>query len=245
MKNKIEIFENSEFGTVRALEIDGEPWFVGRDVALILGYSNASKAVSMHVDNEDKLFKMLDIADSQNGNVSKGQSKTAFINESGLYSLILSSKLPKAKEFKRWVTNEVLPSIRKTGGYHVPTIDPEQLSLMKLNAKARVAEIWLAISGNTQNQTYKDICNTYAANTLAEKEVFALPAVTEKTYTATEIGKLLGVSASKIGRLANTHGLKTSEYGKYFYDKSRYSNKEVETFRYFKKAIEIFRELLS
>ena len=174
-----------------------------------------------------------------------GKQEIKIINESGLYSLILSSKLPKAKEFKRWVTNEVLPSIRKTGGYHVPTIDPEQLSLMKLNAKARVAEIWLAISCNTQNQTYKDICNTYAANTLAEKEVFALPAVTEKTYTATEIGRLLGVPAGKIVRLANTHGLKTFEYGKYFYDKSRYSNKEVETFRYFKKAIEIFRELLS
>lgn len=237
MENKIEIFENSEFGTVRALEIDGEPWFVGRDVAVILGYKEPAKAVRERVDADDKGVSILD--------TPGGKQEIKIINESGLYSLILSSKLPKAKEFKRWVTNEVLPSIRKTGGYHVPTVDPEQLSLMKLNAKARIAEIWLAISGNTQNQTYKDICNTYAANTLAEKEVFALPAVTEKTYTATEIGKILGVSASKIGRLANTHGLKTSEYGKYFYDKSRYSNKEVETFRYFKKAVEIFRKLLS
>lgn len=237
MENKIEIFENSEFGTVRALEIDGEPWFVGRDVAMILGYKEPAKAVREKVDVDDKGVSILD--------TPGGKQEIKIINESGLYSLILSSKLPKAKEFKRWVTNEVLPSIRKTGGYHVPTVDPEQLSLMKLNAKARVAEIWLAISGNTQNQTYKDICNTYAANTLAEKEVFALPAVTEKTYTATEIGKLLGVTASKIGRLANTHGLKTSEYGKYFYDKSKYSNKEVETFRYFKKAIEVFRNLLA
>lgn len=237
MENKIEIFENSEFGTVRALEIDREPWFVGRDVAVILGYKEPAKAVRERVDVDDKGVSILD--------TPGGKQEIKIINESGLYSLILSSKLPKAKEFKRWVTNEVLPSIRKTGGYHVPTIDPEQLSLMKLNAKARVAEIWLAISCNTQNQTYKDICNTYAANTLAEKEVFALPAVTEKTYTATEIGRLLGVPAGKIVRLANTHGLKTFEYGKYFYDKSRYSNKEVETFRYFKKAIEIFRELLS
>lgn len=239
MENKIEIFENSEFGKIRVIEIEGEPWFVGRDAARILGYVKPENAIANHVDDEDKTSTLIQ------GSGSKYKSKAIIINESGLYSLILSSKLPKAKEFKRWVTSEVLPSIRKTGGYHVPTVDPEQLSLMKLNAKARVAEIWLAISGNTQNQTYKDICNTYAANTLAEKEVFALPAVTEKTYTATEIGKLLGVSASKIGRLANTHGLKTSEYGKYFYDKSKYSNKEVETFRYFKKAVDIFRNLLA
>ena len=89
------------------MEIDGEPYFVGKDVAEILGYSNASKAVSTHVDDEDKQFIMLDIADSQNGNMPTGQSKTALINESGLYSLILSSKLPKAKEFKRWVTSTV------------------------------------------------------------------------------------------------------------------------------------------
>lgn len=82
-------------------------------MAVILGYSNASKAVSTHVDDDDKNFIMIDIADSQNGNVPIGQSKTAVINESGLYSLILSSKLPTAKKFKRWVTSEVLPSIRK------------------------------------------------------------------------------------------------------------------------------------
>lgn len=239
MENKIEIFENSEFGKVHVLDIEGEPQFVGKDVASILGYAKPENAIANHVDDEDKTSTLIQ------GSGSNYKSKAIIINESGLYSLILSSKLPKAKEFKRWVTNEVLPSIRKTGGYHVPTIDPEQLSVMKLNAKARVAELWLSISGNTQNQTYKDICNTYAANTLAEKEVFALPAVTEKTYTATEIGKLLGVSASKICRLANIHGLKTSEYGKYFYDKSKYSNKEVETFRYFKKAIEVFRNLLA
>ena len=83
----------------------------------VLGYSNSSKAVSSHVDEEDKQFIMINIADSQNGNVPTGKTKTAIINESGLYSLIFSSKLPKAKEFKHWVISEVLPTIRKTGGY--------------------------------------------------------------------------------------------------------------------------------
>ena len=114
---ELKVFENSEFGSVRAIEQNGEPWFVGKDVAERLGYSNASKAVSVHVDEEDKQFMMVNIADSQNGNLPSGQSKTAFINESGLYSLVLSSKLPSAKAFKRWITSEVIPSIRKHDAY--------------------------------------------------------------------------------------------------------------------------------
>lgn len=116
-ENNIKIFTNDNFGSVRTVLIDDEPYFVGKEVAKILGYSNSSKAVSSHVDEEDKRFIMINIADSQNGNVPTGKTKTAIINESGLYSLIFSSKLPKAKEFKHWVTSEVLPTICKTGGY--------------------------------------------------------------------------------------------------------------------------------
>lgn len=127
--NELRIFENAEFGKVRTAEINGEPYFVGKDVAEILGYSNPSKAVLSHVDEEDKQFIMIDIADTQNGNVPIGQSKTAVINESGLYSLIFSSKLASAKRFKHWVTSEVLPSIRKNGGYIInqETLTPEQI----------------------------------------------------------------------------------------------------------------------
>ena len=110
--NKIVIFENEEFGKIRTVCIDGEPWLVGIDVSRILGYSNASKAVRVHVDDEDKKSVML--PNAQNG-LSVG--KHLVINESGFYSLVLSSKMPKAKNFKRWVTAEVLPTIRKTGGY--------------------------------------------------------------------------------------------------------------------------------
>lgn len=115
--NNLQIFNNEKFGSIRTVEVNNEPYFVGKDVADILGYQNPSKAISMHVDEEDKEFVMMNIADSQNRNLSIGQTKTAVINESGLYSLILSSKLPTAKEFKRWITHEVIPAIRKTGGY--------------------------------------------------------------------------------------------------------------------------------
>ena len=112
-ETQLQIFNNAEFGSIRTLDINGEPWLVGKDVAEALGYSNASKAVITHVDEEDR-FKMMLKADSQNGNVV---TETTVINESGVYSLVFSSKLPTAKKFKHWVTAEVLPAIRKHGVY--------------------------------------------------------------------------------------------------------------------------------
>ena len=123
--DELKIFENPAFGKVRVVEQGGEPWFVGKDVAEILGYSNTPKAIRDHVDDEDKLAERI---------VLSGQNReVAIINQSGLYSLILSSKMPKAKEFKRWVTAEVLPAIRKTGGYIAGS---EKMSDAELMAKA-------------------------------------------------------------------------------------------------------------
>lgn len=107
---EIKIFKNPQFGAIRTTEKDGEPWFVGKDVAEALGYERADNAIRKHVDEEDKLMHQIS-ASGQKRNMT-------IINESGLYSLILSSKLPSAKQFKHWVTSEVLPSIRKTGGYN-------------------------------------------------------------------------------------------------------------------------------
>lgn len=134
MKNDLKIFNNPEFGEIRTVEIDGEPWMVGKDVAEALGYANASKAIIDHIDNEDKRFEMLPVSDSQNGNLVK----TALINESGLYSLVLSSKLPSAKKFKRWVTAEVLPSIRKTGSYSLPKDYPSALRALADSEEKRL-----------------------------------------------------------------------------------------------------------
>ena len=111
MKNSMMIFESLEFGKLRTLMIDGAPWLVGIDVASALGYSKSRNALAMHVDNEDKTTALIQ------GGGSNYKSKAILINESGLYSLILSSKLPSAKAFKHWVTAEVLPSIRKHGAY--------------------------------------------------------------------------------------------------------------------------------
>lgn len=110
--NDIQVFNNPEFGEIRTVEINNEPWLVGKDVAEALGYTDTFGAMKKHVDQDDKLVCQID---------SAGQKRDAtVINESGLYSLVLSSKLPTAKKFKRWVTSEVLPSIRKHGAYMTP-----------------------------------------------------------------------------------------------------------------------------
>lgn len=120
--NNIQIFSNNEFGEIRTITIDGEPYFVGNDCAKALGYKNLYSGVSKNVDEDDRrLFPV--------GSTS-GTQETTIINESGLYSLIFGSKLESAKKFKKWVTSEVLPSIRKTGGYKVPQTVPEQIKLL-------------------------------------------------------------------------------------------------------------------
>lgn len=130
--NELQIFNNPEFGEVRTVNIDGEPWFVGKDIALALGYINTKDALSRHVDADDKGGSRI--------TTPSGEQEMTIINESGLYSLVLSSKLPTAKKFKRWVTSEVLPAIRKTGGYHVPQSPEEQMAQGLLAAQKLLAE---------------------------------------------------------------------------------------------------------
>ena len=112
MNSNLQIFDNPEFGSIRTVTIDGEPWFVGKDVALALQYKEPQKAVRTHVDEEDRGVSEMD--------TPGGRQALAIINESGLYSLIFGSKLESAKRFKHWVTSEVLPALRKTGHYEMP-----------------------------------------------------------------------------------------------------------------------------
>lgn len=133
--NNLKIFESEEFGSIRVAEINGEPWFVGKDVSESLGYSDLNKAIAMHVEEEDKV--------NDKSSSSLGQRGGWLINESGVYSLIFSSKLPSAKRFKHWVTSEVLPSIRKNGGYiagQETLTDEELLSKALLVAQNKIRE---------------------------------------------------------------------------------------------------------
>ena len=132
--SELQIFKNAEFGSIRTLQINGEPYFVGKDVAEILGYSNSRKSLADHVDEEDKGVTKCDTLG--------GTQEMTVINESGLYSLILGSKLPTARRFKRWVTSEVLPTIRRHGVYAVDEVlaNPDMLieALLQLKAEREI-----------------------------------------------------------------------------------------------------------
>lgn len=241
--NELKIFENEEFGQIRMIMIDKEPYFVGKDVAEILGYSNPRDALVKHVDDEDKGVAKCD--------TPGGTQKLTIINESGLYSLILSSKLPMAKQFKRWVTSEVLPAIRKQGYYTADNNKNDEIKAKLLRAEAMVI--------NAKNRAFNTIMKSIDNKQLSPiaVQVFGLKGLesvfgvdvgnllpkTEKTYSATEVGNMLGISAVKVGRLANANGLKTAEYGVYVMDKSKYSTKEVENFRYNDKGVKALQEL--
>ena len=159
--NEIQIFNNEEFGDIRTVEINGEPWLIGKDVATALGYKDTSDALKTHVDEEDKLTRQF---------TDSGQSRQMYIvNESGLYSLILGSRLPNAKKFKRWVTAEVLPSIRKTGGYNLPQTyadalraladQAEQTEKLRLenNEMKPKADFFDAVAGSKQAISLGDV----------------------------------------------------------------------------------------
>ncbi len=149
--NNLQLFENPEFGQVRVIEQDGEPWFVGKDVAAVLGYTNTSKAIRDHVDDEDKLTERI---------VLSGQTREVIcINEAGLYSVILSSKLPTAKQFKHWVTSEILPSIRKHGGYiagQETMSDDELMAKALLMAHSKIEEREKQIKEMTPKAIFAD-----------------------------------------------------------------------------------------
>lgn len=145
--NELQIFNNPDFGQVRVVNINGEPWLVGKDVAEALGYSNPRKALIDHVDDDDKGVTKCDTLG--------GVQNMTIINESGVYALVFSSKLPKAKEFKRWVTSEVLPAIRKTGSYSKPK---SQLELLVESAQALLEhERKLTVLSTKQDEQAKQI----------------------------------------------------------------------------------------
>lgn len=234
--NELQIFKNEQFGEIRTITKNNEIMFVAADVCKILEIKNPTQAVERLDDDEKAML-----------NIGLRGGATNVVNEYGLYSLVLSSRKPEAKAFKRWITHEVIPAIRKTGGYTAGFSDEVQekrAEAMLLNARTRQSKAWMNISDKTNVPEYKRICQQKAAGALAGVPCLPMEEAKERTYSATDIGKILGVSANKIGLIANKYNLKTPQYGKYFYSKSEHSCKEVETFRYYECAVAKFREIL-
>lgn len=169
--NDLTTFSNPEFGQVRTVEIDGTPWLVGKDVAIALGYKNPQRAIRDHVDTEDQgVTKTV---------TPSGEQEMLIINESGLYSLILSSKMPKAKAFKHWVTSEVLPAIHKTGGYMMPKLSKEMQALFLLDQRTVQQEARITALESSmvvdygQQQTLKNAVNRVVMHALGGKDASA------------------------------------------------------------------------
>lgn len=195
--NQLEIFNNQEFGQVRTLVIENEPYFVGKEVAEILGYSNPQKAIRDHVDNEDKRTERI-------VHPLGGKQATVIINESGLYSLILKSKLPSAKKFKRWVTNEVLPQIRKHGMYATDELLDNPDLLIEVATKLK-EERTLRLIAEQQVKELKpkaDYCDRILSN--------------KGLVTITSIAKNYGMSARKFNELLHELGVQFSQSGAWY-----------------------------
>ena len=176
--NELQIFNSEEFGDIRTVTIDNEPWFVGIDVAKSLGYANPKNAVPKHVSEEDKLSTQIEYA---------GQRReVTIINESGLYALIFGSKLESAKRFKRWVTSEVLPAIRKTGSYQKPMTVAEQIQLLALgnqNHEERIEKLENTMTIDYGQQKYiGDLVSSIVIAHLGGKESNAYKEIGKKVF---------------------------------------------------------------
>ena len=177
--NKLQIFNSEEFGDIRTVTIDNEPWFVGKDVATALGYSNTRDALATHISEEDK--NTVVISDGKRGNPNQ-----VVINESGLYALIFGSKLDSAKRFKHWVTSEVLPTIRKTGSYQKPMTVAEQIQLLALgnqDHEERIEKLENTMTLDYGQQKYLgDLVSRVVIETLGGKKSNAYDEIGKKVF---------------------------------------------------------------
>lgn len=187
----LQIFENDVFGKIRTVQQENEILFVATDICKALDLQNVSKSVQRLDDDEKGIISSYTLGGNQN---------LLAVNEFGLYNLVLASRKPEAKAFKRWITHEVIPAIRKNGSYSVnQDMRSKEVEARLNNSRARVASTFLKVAQMTDLLEYKHICQ---------------------------------------------HNLKTAEYGKYFYDKSRHCQKQVETFRYYRKVIPVIQSII-
>ena len=199
--SELQFFNNPEFGQLRITVKDNETWFIGRDVAIALGYAKPENAISTHVDEEDKTTTLIQ------GNGSNYKSKTTIINESGLYSLVLSSKLPTAKKFKRWVTSEVLPSIRKHGIYattqtiETMLADPDNVikvfTALKEEREKRIEQEKQIATLTAENQMQAQMISEFKP----KSEYVDIILQSTGTVTTTQIAADYGLSAKKLNKI--------------------------------------------
>lgn len=217
MTKELQVFTNPAFGQVRVIERDGEPWFVGKDVATILGYTDTAQALRKHVDDEDK------IQGCRFNNLKTSNFGVTIINESGLYSLVLRSKLPEAKTFKRWVTSEVLPAIRKHGGYLTPEkvqealMNPDVLIQLATQLKAEQERNKTLQATAERLERDRDFLIEKRNTTTAAVMVKKRTSRTHSDFTITELAEVWELSAKRLRDVLKEEGWLMQIDGKGFH----------------------------
>ena len=257
--NEIQLFNNPEFGEIRSVIVDGEPWFVLKDICAAFGERNYRRVTSRLDDDEKGVSQIATHGGTQDMTV---------VNESGIYSALFAMQPEKArgvsaeyveerikmlKSFKHWVTSEVLPQIRQTGSYSIAArsepsdSDLKLLSIRDRESRTHNASIFLSIMEHldTKSESYRQILMACAANTAAGQIVLPLPKCEfANTYSASDIGKMFGISSNMVGRIANKNGIKSDKFGEFYHDVSS-RGKECDVFRYNDAAVKWFSDYLN
>ena len=206
--NELQVFNNSEFGQLRTVAINGEPWMVGKDVATALGYAKPENAIASHVDAEDKTTTLIQ------GTGSNYKSNAVCINESGLYSLVLSSKLPTAKKFRRWVTSEVIPSIRKHGAYITPDTIDKMIATPEFGIK-----LLTALKDEQEKNRVLEAENALQKQAIADfepiKQYVDTILESKGTLATTQIAADYGMSAQQLNRVLKEEGIQWNVNGQW------------------------------
>jgi prophage antirepressor-like protein len=244
--NQLQIIKSEHFGEITAdIYSNGSDMFMTiQQLSDCLEYSSRD-AIEKIISRNDYLkgpeFSATDKLSATDGK----QYNTRIFTEDGIYEITMLSGQPKAKEFRAWI-RKILKALRKGDAKLVSMTDYQKMmaSTRAENARIRKAQILTKLATQYPNTTYQQVLNSYATKELTGEHLLPLPQLQERTYTATEIGEMLGITSNKVGILANRHNLKTDEYGAWFNDKAKHSAKEVPSFRYFENVIPVLRGLV-
>lgn len=243
--SELQLIKSAKFGEVQAdiYSRNDEPYMTIHQLAQCLGYKDrkgVEKIVERNPHLKDREFSTTDKMSAVDGKTRN----TRIFTEDGIYEVTMLAKTEKAKEFRAWV-RKLLKSLRKGDAKLVSMTEYQQMMMQTRaeNAKIRKAQILTRLA-NQYDGTYKEVLNAHATKELTGEYLLPLPQLPDKTYSASELGAMLGVSANKIGTLANRHNLKTEQYGSWFNDKAKHCNKEVQSFRYYPSVIPVLQEFL-
>ena len=241
----MELVKSAKFGEVQAdiYQKDNEPYMTITQLSECLGYKDRKGIEKMLERNPYLKGKEFSVTDKLSATDGKMYNTRVF-TEDGIYEITMLAKTEKAKEFRAWV-RKILKSLRSGKTKIVSMTEYQRMMAITRaeNAKIRKAQILTRLA-DQYDGTFKQVLNSYATKELTGEHLLPLPALPQKTYSATELGEMLGVSANRIGIVTNRHGLKCEKYGQWFNDKAKGHNKEVQSFRYFETVIPVLKQLL-